>query len=118
MNKENTMERNESNNWGDKMIYEDGLRPRCPKCGLKCDDDGDRYYTDLCWTCGWQTHQHRANQNMNCIRRQMRVLERGVDIYREALNDKDADWKYVANQMEVAIELVKVDLAAREAYLS
>lgn len=117
MNKENTMELNESNNWGDKMILGEG-RPKCPKCGIGCDDDGDRYFTDLCWTCGWQTHHHRASQNMNCIRRQMGVLERGVNIYREALNDKDTDWNYIANQMEVAIQMVKIDLEAREGYLS
>lgn len=117
MHKEKEMELNETNNWGDKMIFGEG-RPRCPKCGTTCDDDGDRYFTELCWTCGWQTHQHRASQNMNCIRRQMGVLERGVNIYREALKDKDADWKHIANQMEVAIEMVRLDLEARESYLS
>lgn len=118
MNKENKVELNEENNWGDKMISEHGGRPCCPKCGLTCEDDGDRYFLDSCWTCGWQTHEHRANQNMNCIRRQMEVLKRGADIYREALNDKDTDWKYIANQMEVAIEMVKIDLEARKGYLS
>jgi len=117
MNKENKMELNESNNWGDKMLS-DGGRPYCPKCGLGCDDDGDRYYTDLCWTCGWQTHKHRANQNWNCIQRQIEVLKRGHEAYREGIGDKDTDWKYIANQMELAIQMVKVDLEAREGYLS
>ena len=61
--KENQMELNESNNWGDKMIR--GGRPKCPKCGAPCEDDGDRYYADNCWECGWSTLHDKERQRIN-----------------------------------------------------
>lgn len=114
MIKEKEMERNADNNWGDQMIFENGLRPRCPKCGAKCDDDGDRYYTDVCWECGWDTYQHRAHQNLNTIRMQMQILERGQDIYMDARKEESQDWKYIAGQTEVAIQMVLNKLNKRE----
>ena len=53
------MELNESNNWGDKMTGGFG-RPQCPKCGLNCEHDGDRYYNDICFECGWATIAQQA----------------------------------------------------------
>ena len=54
MHKEKEMERNETNNWGNKMIDDDVYRrPRCPKCGMPCDDDGDRFLTRSCIDCDW-----------------------------------------------------------------
>lgn len=114
MNKENTMERNESNNWGDQMISEDGLRPRCPKCGAKCDDDGDRYFLDLCWECGWDTHRHRAGQNMNTVRSILSNTTQAIAIYSEALDDKDADWNSIANQIELSLQVIRMSLEERE----
>jgi predicted nucleic acid-binding Zn-ribbon protein len=31
------------------------MRPSCPLCGEPCEDDGDRYYTDICFECGWRS---------------------------------------------------------------
>jgi predicted nucleic acid-binding Zn-ribbon protein len=111
---ETKMERNADNNWGDQMIFENGLRPRCPKCGAKCDDDGDRYYTDICWECGWDTYQHRAHQNINTIRKYQGILERGRDVYLDARKENSTDWKYIAGQTEVAIQMVLADITERQ----
>lgn len=66
---EMTMERTAENNWGDKMIFGQG-RPKCPKCGARCEDDGDRYYTDNCWECDWRTNADR--ENIERYRRKMK----------------------------------------------
>jgi hypothetical protein len=57
------MELNESNNWGDAMLR--GGRPKCPKCKAPCEDDGDRYYADNCWECGWSTLHDKERQKRN-----------------------------------------------------
>lgn len=57
------MELNESNNWGDVMLR--GSRPKCPKCKTPCEDDGDRYYVDNCWECGWSTLHDKERQKRN-----------------------------------------------------
>jgi len=49
------MERNASNNWGNKMTEGPGFRPECPKCEIPCEDDGDRYFDDVCFSCGWSS---------------------------------------------------------------
>ena len=110
---EKEMELTAENNWGDKMISDIG-RPRCPKCGAGCDDDGDRYYTDICWECGWQTNKNKANSRFNIVRDIEVAFHQAKKEYQESLGKNDIDWAAVANRLELAIEIVRLKLNDRE----